>query len=297
MSTRVVIILSVLAIAGILSGLAYRTYARQAELAARALAEAEYQNSEVGTIEQEARALLAGATLAAASAAQAGDPAGCGPQFHALAHATSFFAGLTAFDRDGVVICSGPATWLRHVDPALLQRGLAAQGFVVGEHTVADTIGKKVLPFAAPFYDPAHHPIGVVVTMIELDRLARRLARGWRLEDSVITVADRSANILVRLPNSASWVGRRLPDALVSVLHDSHAGTVKLSVDAGDRIEAVGYVPTEIPPIDLFVSVGFQTMSVTGELKQSLRRSVMPVTLVLLAAGLLLVLLPQRNPE
>jgi hypothetical protein len=296
MSTRIVIILSVLALAGLLSGLAYRAYARQTELEARALIEAEYQNDEVGVVEQEARRLLA-AAAAAASAARDGDPAGCGPAFHELARTASFFAGLTAFDRNGVPVCTGPATWLNHIDPALLERGLATGGFVVGEHSVAGTISKKVLPFAEPFYDQAHHPIGVVVTMIELDRLARRLARNWRLEDSTITVADRSANILVRLPNSASWVGRRLPDGLVSVLNEPRPGTLKLSIDAGDRIEAIGYVPTAIAPRDLFVSVGFQTTSVIGEIKHSLRRSVMPVTLVLLAAGLLLVLLPLRTPE
>jgi hypothetical protein len=296
MSTRIVVLLTVLTIAGILSGLAYRTHARQVELEARALAEAEYQNSEVGAVELEARRLLA-AAAAAAGAAHDRDPAGCGPAFVELARSAGFFAGLTAFDRTGAPLCTGSATWLKHVDAALIRRALAAQGFVVGEHTVADTISKKVLPFAAPFYDREHRAIGVVVTLVELDRLARRLARNWRLEDSIITVADRSANILVHLPNSGSWVGRRLPDGLVSVLHESHPGTLKLSVDAGDRIEAVGYVPTEIPPVDLFVSVGFETTSMTGELKRSLRRSVMPVTLVLLAAGLLLVLLPQRNLE
>ena len=296
MSTRIVIVLSVLAIAGILGGLAYRAYARQAELAARALAEAEYQNNAVGVVEQEARRLL-GAAAAAAGAAHDGDPPGCAPAFRSLARGAAFFAGLTAFDRNGAVVCSGPATWLKQIDPALLRQGLAAQGFMTGESMVAAAIGKKVLPFAEPFYDRAHRPAGVVVTVVELDHLARRLARTWRLEDSVITVADRSANILVRLPNSDSWVGRRLPDGLVSVLHDSRPGIVQLPLDAGDRIEAIGYVPTEIPPRDLFVSVGFETTSVIGEIKRSLRRSVMPVTLVLLAAGLLLVLLPQRGPE
>src|SRR5271154_658928 len=137
MSTRIVIILSVLTIVGILSGLAYRASTRQAELEARALAEAEYQNDELGVVEQEARRLLE-AAAAAAGAVRDGDPAGCGPAFHELARGASFFAGLTAFDRKGVPVCTGPATWLKQVDPALLERGLAAKGFVVGEHTVAD---------------------------------------------------------------------------------------------------------------------------------------------------------------
>jgi hypothetical protein len=296
MNTRIVLVLSFLAIAGILCGLGYRAHTRQLDLQARALAEAQYQNDELGVVEAEARQLL-DAAGAAASAASAGDPASCAAAFHELARNASFFAGLTAFDRAGNPVCIGPATWLGHVDQALLQRGLETGGFVTGEHTVADTISKKVLPFAEPFYGKDHRPIGVVVTMIELDRLARRLARNWHIEDSVITVADRSANILVRLPNSASWVGRRLPDELASVVNEPHAGTLRIPVAAGDRVEAIGYVPGPVPPRDLFVSVGVQTPSVIGEIKRALRRSVMPVTLVLLAAGLLLVLLPQRNPE
>ncbi|MBV8166765.1 MAG: cache domain-containing protein [Alphaproteobacteria bacterium] len=273
------------------SGLAYKAYAKQAELQSRALTEARLQNDAVGQIEGEARQLLAAAATAAAH------PETCPTAFQDLAKGAPFFAGLTAFDLHGLAVCTGPATWLKRVDPKLIESALAGEGFAVGEHTVADTIAKKVLPFAQVVYDDQHHPTGVVVTMVELDRMARRLARNWRFEDSVITVADRSANILVRLPNSASWVGRRLPDELVSVLRQPQPGTTKVALGSGDRIEAIGYVPLAIAPKDLFVSVHFQTTTVLGEVKRSLRKSVMPVTLVLLAAGLLLVLLPQRTAD
>lgn len=289
MSTRIVIFLSLLAMAGVLSGLAYKAYARQAELQTRALSEAKYQNDIVELFETEARQLLAAAATAAAH------PETCQTAFQELARGASFFAGLTAFDLLGQPVCTGPATWLKRIDPKLMESALAADGFAIGEHTVAETISKKVLPFVQVFYDDGHHPRGVVVTMVELDRMARRMARSWRLEDSVITVADRSANILVRLPNSGSWVGRRLPDELVSVLRQPAPGITKVPLGAGDRVEAIGYVPVTIAPHDLFVSVHFQTTTVIGEIKRSLRKSVMPVTLVLLAAGLLLVLLPQRG--
>ena len=295
MSTRFVLALSVLAIVAVVSALAYRAYSRQIDLQVRALAEAEFQNSEVGKVEGEARRLLDAA--AAAASAGVDHPEGCGPAFHEIARTNSLFAGLTAFDLAGQPICTGPATWLKRIEPRLLEIGLASEGFAVGEHMVAEVISKKVLPFAQPFYDAHHHAIGVVVTMIELDRLARRLARNWRLDDSIITVADRAGNILVRLPNSSSWAGRRLPDELVSVLRHPKPGITKVSLGAGDRVEAIGYVPLTVEPRDLFVSVSFQTNSVVGELKRSLRRSVMPVTLVLLAAGLLLVLLPHPRRE
>jgi hypothetical protein len=291
MNTRIVILISLLAIAGVFSGLAYKAYARQAELQTRALTEAKYQNDAVEIIETEARQLL---TVAAEAAAH---PEGCPAAFQELARGAPFFAGLTAFDLQGQPVCTGPATWLKRVDPRLLETALAADGFAIGEHTLAETISKKVLPFAQVFYDRDHRPLGVVVTMVELDRMARRMARNWRFEDSIITVADRSANILVRLPNSSSWVGRRLPDELVSVLRQPTPGITKVALGAGDRVEAVGYVPVTVAPHDLFVSVHFQTTSVIGEIKRSLRKSVMPVTLVLLAAGLLLVLLPQRGHE
>ncbi len=80
---------------------------------------------------------------------------------------------------------------------------------------------------------------------------------------------------------------------LVAVLRHPRPGITKVPLGAGDRVEAVGYVPADPPPSDFFVSVSFQTTLAVGELKRTLRRSIMPVTLVLLAAGLLLVLLPQ----
>ncbi len=295
MSTRFVIFLSALAIVAVISALAYRAYSRQADLQARALAEAEFQNSEVAKVEAEARQLLGAA--AAAATTGVGQPDACDTALRDIARTNSLFAGLTAFDIDGQPICTGPATWLKRIDPRLLELGLTSDGFVIGEQLVADVISKKVLPFVQPFYDASHRVRGVVVTMIELDRLARRLARNWRIEDSIITVADRAGNIVVRLPNSGSWVGRRLPDELVQVLRHPKPGITKVSLGAGDRVEAVGYVPLDPEPRDLFVSVGFQTTSVVGELKRSLRRSVMPVTLVLLAAGLLLVLLPQPRRD
>lgn len=295
MSTRFVVLLSALVIVAIMATLAYRAYSRQAELQARALAEAQFQNDELAQIDREARALLGAA--ASAAAAGLGQPGGCGPAFQAIARTNTLFAGLTAFDVEGQPLCTGPATWLKHVDPYLLKLGLDTGGFVVGEHAVAEVISKKVLPFAQPFFDRNQRVRGVVVTMVELDRLARRMARNWRLEDSTITVADRAGNILVHLPNSASWAGRRLPDELVTVLRLPAAGMTKVPLGVGDRIEAVGYVPLDPEPKDLFVSVGFQTTSVIGELKQSLRRSIMPVTLVLLTAGLLVVLLPQPRRD
>jgi len=295
MSTRFVIFLSVLALIAVIGALAYRAHTREAELQARALAEAEFQNNELVQVDAEARAFLGAA--AAAATASIGRAGGCGPAFVEIAHSNNLFAGLTAFDAEGRPLCTGPATWLKHVDSQLLALGLAANGFVVGEQAVADVISKRVLPFAQPFHDRNHQVRGIVVTMVELDRLARRMAHNWRLEDSIITVADRAGNILVHLPNSASWVGRRLPNELVSVLRLPAPGTIKVPLGAGDRVEAVGYVPLDPAPKDLFISVGFQTTSVIGELKRSLRRSVMPVTLVLLAAGLLVVLLPQPRRD
>jgi len=295
MSTRFVIVLSILAITAVMSVLAYRAYSRQIDLQARALAEAEFQNSEVGKVEAEARRLLAAA--AAVVSASLDRPGDCGARLHEIARTNGLFVGLTAFDVQGEPICTGPAAWRKRIDPRLLDIGLASQDFAVGEHMVAAVISKKVLPFVQPFYDAQHRVQGVVVTMIELDRLARHLARNWRIDDSIITVADRAGNILVRLPNSGSWAGRRLPDELVSLLRQPKPGITKVSLGAGDRVEAIGYVPLTVEPRDLFVSVSFQTNSVVGELKRSLRRSVMPVTLVLLAAGLLLVLLPHPRRE
>ena len=64
-NTRIVIFLSLLAIAGVFSGLAYKAYAKQSELQSRALTEARLQNDAVAQIEGEARQLLIAAAAAA----------------------------------------------------------------------------------------------------------------------------------------------------------------------------------------------------------------------------------------
>src|SRR5438105_4444998 len=114
MSTRFVIVLSLLAIAAIISTLAYRAHSRQTDLQARALLEAQFQNDALSAIDQEARQILSGAVAAVVTAS--GNPEqsdGCGAAFQEVARSNSLFAGLTAFDLQGQPICTGPATWLK----------------------------------------------------------------------------------------------------------------------------------------------------------------------------------------
>jgi hypothetical protein len=295
MPTRIVLILSLLAALAIIATVGVRAHLRQGALEEQALAEAKFQNAALEAIEGEARELLAQA--ADAVTITRATPDGCGAALTALSRTYAFSSALAAFDRTGALLCSGAARWLTHLDPRLLALGLATTDFVVGELTTAEAINRKVLPFAQPFFDQDHRIAGIVVTVIELDKLARRLARNWRFDNSIITVADRSATILVHLPQSGSWVGRRLPEGLVSVLDRPAAGTTLLAEGFADHIQAVGYVPVTIAPKDLFLSVGFPTTTPFGEIKGWLRRSVGPVTIVLIAAGLLLAVLPRSGRE
>src|SRR5258708_35175187 len=99
MSTRFVIILSLLAIAAIVATRAYRAHSRQSDLQARALAEAQFQNDALAAIEQEARQMLVAAATAAVAARGSPDQLdGCGPAFQEVGRSNSLFAGLTAFD-------------------------------------------------------------------------------------------------------------------------------------------------------------------------------------------------------
>lgn len=291
MNTRSVVILTALVVAGLLAAWAYKVSAQQDELQRRALLEAKFQNDLVSQIEAEARQLLSTA------AGIALDSERCEAAFAGIARSATFFSGLTAFDLQGDPICASAARWSKPINPKLMNTALVSEGFVIGEQTIVAEINKRVLPFAQVLRDADGQVRGVVTTMVELDRMARRIARHWRHEDATITVADRAGNILVRLSNSISRSGQRLPDELISVLGEPHPGTTKVELAAGERVEAIGYIPVTVAPFDLFVSVHFQTATLIGEIKGAFRKSVVPVTLVLLAAGLLLVLLPARGPE
>lgn len=292
MRARIILFLTGLAIVGVIAATGFRAYLREVDLRERALAEAVTQNSELGLVETETRDLLASAAQAAQ--AHPGDESACARDLQALSRAHPLYAALAVFSPEGILLCTGPARWLTRVDERLLKLATAAGDFTVGEFTIAESINRKILPFAQPILD-GDRVAGFAVTVIELDALTRRLARGWHQEAATITVTDRSANILVRLPHSASWVGRRLPDEMVSLLGQPDIGTAKLPAASGDRVEAVGYVPVTVAPRDLFISVQFQTNTVLGEIKRSLRRSILPVTIVFLAAGLLVVLLQARR--
>jgi hypothetical protein len=292
MKIRLILLVTCLAIVGVIAATGYRAYLLEAELSGRALAEAIFQNSELAAVEAETRQLLAAASDAAI--AHLDDPGACSQELQTLTRVHPLYAALAVFSPEGALLCSGPARWLTRPDDRLLRLAAMSDGFAVGEFTIAEGINRKILPFALPLYN-GPRLIGFAVTVIELDSLTRRLARSWRQENAIITVADRSANILVRLPHSASWVGRRLPDEMVALLDLPTAGIAKLAMATGDRVEALGYVPLAPAPRDLFVSVGFQTNTVLGEIKRSLRKSILPVTVVFLAAGLLVVLLQARR--
>src|SRR5437016_3551008 len=114
MSTRFVIILSLLAIAAIVSTLAYRAHSRQRDLQARALLDAQFQNDALSAVELEARQLLSAAVGAASTARGSPDQLdGCSPAFQEVSRSNTLFAGLTAFDLQGLPLCTGPATWLK----------------------------------------------------------------------------------------------------------------------------------------------------------------------------------------
>src|SRR5258708_32323442 len=110
MKIRLILLVTCLAIVGVIAATGYRAYVREAELSGRALAEAILQNSELAAAEAETRQLLAAAADAAIAHLDA--PRACSLELQTLTRVHPLYAALAVFSPEGALLCRGPARWL-----------------------------------------------------------------------------------------------------------------------------------------------------------------------------------------
>src|SRR5258708_36889473 len=119
MKIRLILLVTCLAIVGVIAATGYRAYVREAELSGRALAEAILQNSELAAVEAETRQLLAAA--ADAAIAHLDDPGPCSLGLQTLTRVHPPYAALAGFSPGGPLLVGGPGRLLPRPDDPLLR--------------------------------------------------------------------------------------------------------------------------------------------------------------------------------
>jgi two-component sensor histidine kinase len=182
---------------------------------------------------------------------------------------------VTVIDLQGAIRCrvDVAGTEQRVEDRPYFKDALATNGFVVGEYTVGRVSGKAALPLATPIRDNNGAVMGVLVAGLDLDWLGRRLRQRDFARGSALTIADRNGVIIAREPLPERFIGTRIPEPFLSLVHAAAPGTQEVTSQDGTR-RIIGYVPAAVMQKGLYVSSGISRDEAFLTIDQATRRGI-----------------------
>jgi hypothetical protein len=257
--------------------------AREAEVHDHALRNAVQAASELERVLEGARNMLT--AISKVDSVQALDTAACVPFLAKLQPEVPHLVSLAAIDLQGNLRCRQeiPPAGPTYADRPYFQQALATQAFAVGELTEARVAKRLVLPVAIPLKGPAGETVGVVAAAIDLQWLTERLRERGVPPGGSITVADRTGTVIAREPMPERFVGTKIPPAYAHLVNASQAGALAVTSQDGTR-RVLGYVPTGVQPIGLYVSAGLSAEASYQFVERATRQGALLIGLGALAA-------------
>jgi len=176
---------------------------------------------------------------------------------------------------DGTVFASASRT--NHsaslADRSYFKRVLSTKVFTVGDYQVGRLSGQPSLNFGYPVLDRGELK-RVVFAALKLSLLSESIAAVPMPSDAVITVVDRSGNILARHPGATNWVGESIASTSIFKWAAEHKqGIVELpGVDGVPRLHAITCIAEDGLP-SLFISVGIPVETSFAHANQQLIRN------------------------
>jgi signal transduction histidine kinase len=247
---------------------------------------------EIGELREGARQLLLALSQLPAVRLQDGDS--CSEHFAALKSQYANYSLLAAADTQGRVFCSSaPTTDASVAGQPFFTRAVAQDGLAVGNYWADPVTGQKMIHFAVKFGDNDGRPAGVVFAGLDLAWLSNHLKERDLAPTSSILIADREGNIIARLPNPETLVGKNMRKSHEQIMDGDTAGWEEaVGVDGTPRI--FGYVPPAMPPKDFFLSAGQSKIEAFAAIKDATKRGVLLIIVGLLAACLAAVIGARR---
>jgi signal transduction histidine kinase len=247
---------------------------------------------EIGELREGARQLLL--ALSQLPAVRLQDGNSCSEHFAALKSQYANYSLLAAADTQGRVFCSSAQTTNASVaGQPFFTRAMAQDGLAVGNYWADPITGQKMIHFAVKFGDNSGHIAGVVFAGLDLAWLSEHLRDRGLAPTSSILIADREGNIIARLPNPETLVGKNMRKSHEEIMDGDKAGSEEaVGVDGTTRI--FGYVPPAHPPYDFFLSAGQSKAEAFAPIKDATKRGVLLIIVGLLAACLAAVIGARR---
>jgi signal transduction histidine kinase len=258
--------------------------AREADIRQQVIQVTKQFGEEIGELREGARQLLL--ALSQLPAVRLQDTDSCSEHFTALKSQYANYTLLAAADTQGRVFCSSaPTTNSSVADQPFFTRAMAQDGLAVGNYWADPVTGQRMIHFAVRFGDDNGRPAGVVFAGLDLAWLSDHLKERGLAPTSSILIADREGNIIARLPNPETLVGKNMRKSHEAIMDGNTAGWEEaVGVDGTARI--FGYVPPALPPRDFFLSAGQSKAEAFAAIKDATKRGVELIIVGLLAACL-----------
>ena len=182
---------------------------------------------------------------------------GCPAYLGAIENELDQINALQAVDTAGVSRCGGQRDDLIRELQTKPWYGelIAAEGPSVGRYTAGPGLDRPVLPVSWPLRDGSGKRVGALIAGIDLVWLGGRLKERGLSRGGALTIADQDGIIITRDPLPERFVGTRIPDAFLRLVHGTDAGTEPVvSQDGTSRV--IGFVPAKASGISLYISAG-----------------------------------------
>jgi signal transduction histidine kinase len=247
---------------------------RHEQLGALVLRQAELANADMSSIVDSVHQLGA---LAGQFPSVRTTNDSCNQRLTALRQSLTQYRFLALFSAaDGSLVCASDGTpaALSATQAPWLAKLLTTQDLEVGL-LVSDVANRKrFLPIAVrmPGLDPGDEPM-VLVAALNTDWLEKHLEtakvdRAPAMARAALIVADRSGNILGRVPDAADWTGRPVPDWLRPLINRPSQG-VETIVDPDGHTIVAAFVPNALAPIGLTVINALVLPDLTADIDQA----------------------------
>jgi signal transduction histidine kinase/HAMP domain-containing protein len=258
--------------------------AREADIRLQVLQVTRQFGAEIGELREGARQLLL--VLAELSPVKLRETEACNALFAALKSRYANYSILAAADTNGVIFCSSaPTSYSSVADEPFFKRAMAKDELAVGNYWADKITGQRMIHFAVKFDGAEGRTAGVVFAGLDLRWLSEHLKERGLSPTSSILIADPEGNIIARLPNPETLVGKNMRKSHEAIMDGNTAGWEEaVGVDGITRI--FGYVPPALPPHDFFLSAGQTKAEAFAAIDSASKRGVALIIFGLLAATL-----------
>jgi two-component sensor histidine kinase len=121
----------------------------------------------------------------------------------------------------------------------------------------------------------------VLVASLDVVWLTGELLQRGLSPDGSVTIADRQGIVIARQPLPERFIGTKIPESYMRLVHAEAAGTETV-VSQDGTLRVLGYVPVSLAPKGLYVSVGLSAEASYG----AVRRAAASGALIAVCAGL-----------